>query len=64
MHVTKEVQDLVISMADSEKGYKNNQIADLMNISESCVKDIIRKHNCGIEYESTAEKRKDLSKEK
>ena len=25
-------------MADSDKGYKNNQIADLMNISESCVK--------------------------
>ena len=47
-------------MAGSEKGYKNNQIDDLKNISESCIKGIIR----GIEYESTAEKRRDLSKEK
>ena len=36
--VRKEVHNLVISMADSKKGYKNNQIADLINISESCVK--------------------------
>jgi len=63
-NVTKDIHDLVISMAESDQCFTNMQIAELVNVSVSCVKSIIRKNGSGVEFESSSCKRKNTWKVK